>query len=109
MIAGEKGEWVAHKAIEQESHWTIWRDGQILFTCWTGEADARRVCALHNGTPGLQSLGMWWAMIEAERELAGDPKIPDDAVVLPFMGSGASHNVTAGDIRNALDSEGSPK
>jgi hypothetical protein len=37
----------------------------------------------------------------AYRDLAGDP-IPDEAVVLAFMGGGASDEVTAGDIRRAL-------
>ena len=40
-------------------------------------------------------------MTLAERELVDDP-VPDDAVVLCFMGSGASDNVTAGMIRAAL-------
>lgn len=44
----------------------------------------------------------WWAMVEAENELAGEI-IKDDAVVLSFMGSGASMNVTAGQIRKMLD------
>lgn len=39
-------------------------------------------------------------MNEAERELCNDPPIDDDAVILHFMGSGASCQVYAKDIRN---------
>jgi hypothetical protein len=41
----------------------------------------------------------WWSMVDAEAELLGNT-IADDYPVLTFMGSGASCNVTAGDIRN---------
>jgi hypothetical protein len=40
----------------------------------------------------------WWAMIEAEAQIAEDP-IKDNAVVFRFMGSGASCMVMAKDIR----------
>lgn len=40
-------------------------------------------------------------MAFAEAEMVGEP-IADDAVVLHFMGSGASDQVTAGEIRKAL-------
>lgn len=43
----------------------------------------------------------WWAMFEAECELAGAP-IPDHAVVIQFMGSGASSHVTAGQLREIV-------
>lgn len=36
-----------------------------------------------------------------ERDLSGDP-VPDNDVVLSFMGAGASDQVTAGEIRAAL-------
>lgn len=50
---------------------------------------------------GFSSLSLWWTMIEAEAELAGEP-IKDDAPILHFKGCGTSHQVTAGDIRAAL-------
>jgi len=51
---------------------------------------------------GINSICLWWVMIEAERELNGEDRIPDDAVILHFMGSGASHQVTAAQIRAAI-------
>lgn len=51
--------------------------------------------------PGLDSLRLWWVMVAGEAELAGEP-IPDSVVVLHFMGSGASHQVTAADMRQAF-------
>ena len=51
---------------------------------------------------GRASLALWWVMVEAERELAGDPPFKDSDVILNYMGCGASHNVTAGDIREAI-------
>ena len=54
---------------------------------------------------GLSSLSVWWAMHEAQWELCGDV-VPDDAVILAFMGSGASTQVTAGDLRAALAAKG---
>lgn len=45
---------------------------------------------------------MYWGMIEAHNELAGEP-LKDDAVALRFMGSGASTQVTVGQIRKMLD------
>lgn len=44
-------------------------------------------------------LPVWLGMAEAE--MVGEP-LSDDAVVLSFMGSGASDRVTAGEIRAAL-------
>lgn len=51
---------------------------------------------------GSQSFSLWWAMIEGERLLAGEAIIGNSEVVLSFMGSGASHTVTAKDIRDML-------
>ena len=48
-------------------------------------------------------LSMWWAMVEAQEELAGRA-IKDETIVLHFVGSGASTSVTAGQIRKMLDS-----
>lgn len=44
------------------------------------------------------SLSLWWAMVEADAELAGEP-LQDDQIALHFMGSGASHIVNVKDIR----------
>ena len=41
----------------------------------------------------------WWSLVEADAQLLDEP-IKDDAVILHFMGSGASCIVTAKDIRN---------
>lgn len=51
---------------------------------------------------GIQSLGLWWSMVEAERELGGQPRLADEEVVLHYSGNGASHIVTVGHIRDAL-------
>lgn len=53
-------------------------------------------------SPGFESLRLWWIMLEAQWELC-EERPADDKVVLQFMGSGASHMVTAGEIRQALD------
>jgi hypothetical protein len=45
-------------------------------------------------------------MTMAQEELAGEP-IPDNEVVLHFMGSGASDQVTAGMIREAMNASAS--
>ena len=47
------------------------------------------------------TFGLWWAMLEAEHELAEQP-ISDDATILHYMGCGASCQVSAGDIRKLL-------
>lgn len=44
-------------------------------------------------------------MVNAEADLCNEP-IKDDAIILHFMGSGASHQVTAKDIRNMLSEIG---
>ena len=50
----------------------------------------------------LSPLACWWAMVEAQSELSEDGPIPPDAVVLHFMGSGASTQLTAQQMRAAL-------
>ena len=50
----------------------------------------------------LSPLACWWAMVEAQAELSEDGPIPPDAVVLHFMGSGASTQLTAQQMRDAL-------
>lgn len=47
------------------------------------------------------SLSLWWAMVEAEQELAGKT-LKDNDVVLHFMGSGASHIVTVKAMRDMM-------
>jgi len=44
------------------------------------------------------SLGLWWAMVQADAVLRKEP-IADDSIVLHFMGSGASTSVTAKQMR----------
>lgn len=56
----------------------------------------------HDLKTSLSLFSCWWAMIEAEREICGDSKIDDDAVILHFSGSGASCQVYAKDIRNIV-------
>lgn len=46
----------------------------------------------------------WWAMVEAQIEIEEKPPIPDDAVVLHFMESGASCQVYAKNIRDIIAS-----
>lgn len=43
----------------------------------------------------------WWRMVEAQAEIS-DEAIPDEAIVLSFMGSAASTTVSAGNIRKML-------
>lgn len=74
-------------------------NGDPVYALGTPVADER---AQHRNE-GFSSLSLWWTMIEAEAELIGKP-IKDDRPILSFMGSGASHQVTAGDIRAALAS-----
>jgi hypothetical protein len=47
----------------------------------------------------LRIVHQWWVFVEAHREVCDEPRIPDDAVILHFMGSGASTQVTAADFR----------
>lgn len=56
----------------------------------------------HTLQMSLSLFSCWWAMVEADNELAGEPKIDDDTVILHFMGSGASCQVYAKDIRNIV-------
>jgi len=50
----------------------------------------------------LSPIACWWAMVEAQAKLSEDGPIPQDAVILHFMGSGASMQVTAQQLRDAL-------
>lgn len=50
---------------------------------------------------GMASLRLWWIMASGEQELAGEP-FPDNAPILGFMGSGASHCVSAAELRQAF-------
>lgn len=58
--------------------------------------------ALRKAQEASSPLSIWWAMIEADNELAGEP-LKDEEVALSFMGSGASSRVTVGQIRKMLD------
>jgi hypothetical protein len=69
----------------------------------TSTAEAAAI--IRNYAEALDAMSVfacWWTMHEAERELVGDPPWKDDAVILSYMGCGASTTVTAGDIRRML-------
>lgn len=75
-----------------------------------GSPDSKPLCALTHLEALAQikdiserssGFAVWWAMVEAQEELAGKP-IPDSACILHFMGSGASTMVTAREIRGML-------
>jgi hypothetical protein len=70
------------------------------------EVAASAAASLEALRQAVGPVALWWAMVEAQSELAGKP-IPDDAPVLHFMGSGASTIVTAGELR-ALCQANSP-
>lgn len=55
--------------------------------------------AFYDLLSSISGLLLWWVMVEAEKELAGEPPIADNAVILHFMGCGASHSVLASDFR----------
>ena len=45
-------------------------------------------------------VGVWWTMVEADRECSEDTPLEPAAVVLHFMGSGASAQVSVQDLRD---------
>jgi len=49
----------------------------------------------------ISSFATWWAMIEAQQELAEDA-MEDGDIALHFMGSGASTQVSVGDLRTVI-------
>lgn len=51
----------------------------------------------------ISPVAMWWLMVQADSTLCGEEPIADDAVILHFMGSGASTRVTAGQLRALVD------
>lgn len=58
---------------------------------------------MENNIDSLSPLTAWWAFTQAQYQLENDGKtIPEDAVILSFMGSGASTNVTAKQMSKAL-------
>lgn len=61
----------------------------------------------HSLETSLSLFACLWAMIEAERELVKEPRIDDDTPVLQFMGSGASCQVYAKDVRNIANLDAS--
>lgn len=70
-----------------------WHDLPELATAATRELAAIRKAA--------GAFSMWWAMLQAQEELAEQP-IPDSATILHFMGSGASTMVTAKQLRDMM-------
>ena len=50
----------------------------------------------------LSVLQCWWAMLNVQEEWMGTP-IPEDTIILNFMGSGASCHVTAKQLNAALE------
>ena len=50
----------------------------------------------------MSLLATWWSMTKIHHELAGEP-IPEDAVVLNFMGSGASCHLTKKQLDEAIE------
>jgi len=59
------------------------------------------IVAAEKRNRAIESIGMWWRMVDAEAHLSGRP-IVDNDMVLTFMGSGASHQVTAREMRDAF-------
>jgi hypothetical protein len=51
-----KRKWEARKSPDQHSHWTIWRDGHCVFTCWTNEVDAKLAADALNSFPDLDEM-----------------------------------------------------
>lgn len=67
-------------------------------------ARAGKLCAADELVGAISKLGRVLLPIDlglAQAELVGEP-VPDSAVVLHFMGSGASDQVTAGEYRAAI-------
>lgn len=59
-----------------------------------------RIEALEKALEKLDRILLPIVMTLAQRELVNNP-VPDDAIILHFMGSGASDQVTAGEFREA--------
>jgi len=66
------------------------------------KAEVERLRAEHDA---LSVVRCWWAMVNAGRELDGDPPLKDDDVILHFSGNGASCMVTAKQLNTALRAE----
>lgn len=45
------------------------------------------------------TIGIWWTMVEADRECSDQDPLKAESVVLHFMGSGASTQVSVSDLR----------
>ncbi len=75
---------------------TIWIDGEkAAIARWNRRAQRKPL------KDALGPLRAWWAMNEAQWEICEETPA-DDAIILHFMGSGASTAVTAGQLRVAL-------
>ena len=59
------------------------------------------ILADHSEDVQKSTFSLWWSMVEAEHDLAGEP-IKDNEIILHYMGCGAICQVTAGDIRKML-------
>ena len=87
---------------------------QIIYECGktAGRAALPAPPAMDGGEDaqraGMSALKCWWAMHEAQWELCEESPA-DDVVILHFMGSGASTQVTAGQIRDALAARAAQK
>ena len=51
-----------------------------------------------------ECVALWWSMYEAQRECIEEEPYKDDQTVLSFMGSGASTQVTVGELRALISS-----
>lgn len=89
-------------AIQPRLRWTKGAAERVIASVNETEALRATVARLEaeNGRLRRCLLPVWMTL--AEQEMVGE-RVPDDARVLSFMGSGASDFVTAGDIRAARD------
>lgn len=76
--------------------------GPLQSHSWHDLPERARGAVRQSGTEAIRAaaapLELWWAMLQAENELVGEP-LADAAPVLSFMGSGCSTLVTAGQLR----------
>ncbi|MGE8453035.1 MAG: hypothetical protein ACN6OP_20925 [Pseudomonadales bacterium] len=54
-----------------------------------------------------EGVALWWSMYEAQRECIEEEPYKDDQAVLSFMGSGASTQVTVGELRAVIKTRNS--
>lgn len=58
----------------------------------------------HKLLKASEGIALWWSMYEAQRECIEEEPYKDDQAVLSFMGSGASTQVTVGELRALISS-----